>query len=141
MFTPSFTAFMSDEVKKNVERRYFAPQGREGLFFQMKTLLLMKNEQKCKAYERIIISGGGEARTADISANITSLLNPPPSHIFCDSKDLFSPLLDLVKESHPEIFLLGYKYMVACLKEGIRLPETDFEKNWRTLQKRKKEIA
>ena len=120
---------MSDEVKRNVERRYFAPQGKEGLFFQMKTILLMKNEHKCQAYERIISSGGGEAKTATFSSDITSLLDSAPSHLFCDAKDLFSPQLDRVKESHPGIYVLGYKYMVACLKAGKRLPETNFQKS------------
>ena len=120
---------MSDEVKRNVERRYFAPRGGEGLFFQMKTILLMKEKDKCRAYERIIISGGGEAKKATISSDILSQLEPTPTHVFCDSEDLFSPWLILVKERHPEIFILDYVYLFACIKAGKRLPETDFQKS------------
>ena len=120
---------MSAEVKRNVERRYFAPQGKEGLFFQMKTLLLMRNERKCQAYERIITSGGGEAKTTTISSDIFSLLGSAPTHLFCDEEDLFSPELARVKERNPEISVLGYKYLVACLKAGKRLLETDFQKS------------
>ena len=120
---------MSDEVKRNVKRRYFAQKGKEGLFFQMKTILLMKEKQKCRAYERIVISGGGEARTGTISSDILSPLDPVPSHVFCDSEDLFSPQLILLKERHPEIFVLEYVYLFACIKAGKRLPETDFQKS------------
>ena len=96
---------MSDEVKRNVERRYFAPQGKEGLFFQMKTLLVMENKQKCQAYKRIITSGGGEAKTASLSSDISSLLDPAPTHLFCEAKDQFSPGLARLRERHPEIFV------------------------------------
>ena len=120
---------MSDEVKRNVERRYFAPEGKEGLFFQMKTLLVMKNKRKCQAYKRIITSGGGEAQTARLSSDILSLLDPAPTHLFCDAKDQFSPELDRVREKHPEIFVLGYKYLYACLKAGMRLQEADFQRS------------
>ena len=89
----------------------------------------MKNERKCQAFERIVYGGGGHAKTVTFSSDITSLLDLSPSHLFCDAKDLFSPELVRVKKCNPEIFVLDYKYMVACLKAGKRLPETDFQKS------------